>query len=147
MLWLLPVAGAALGYLQSREQQRAADKQRKYEATREAWSPWTGVHGEYVGEPSQIGPMMQGALAGGSMMQGIQQNQMMNKWLQGSSGTGAGSAGSVGGGSPGSVSGGGNPNLALSSGLGTSPQKSDWATWMMLNNQQPSRTTAWGNAY
>lgn len=58
------LAGAAAGKIKNDQEQQEANRQRKYESERERWSPWTGVHGAYVKNPSEMGNIVQGAGAG-----------------------------------------------------------------------------------
>lgn len=70
-LLLAALIGAGGGLLKSQGEKEEADKQRSFEVERERWSPWTGVHGNYVKGPNVAGNVMQGAGAGASFGQGL----------------------------------------------------------------------------
>lgn len=67
----MAIIGAALGAIRSRGEQSEMNKQRDTEVTRELWSPWTGMHGKSVGNSDPMGRMMQGAVTGVAMGQGM----------------------------------------------------------------------------
>ena len=81
------LGGAGLGLLKQFEDQKAADRARKQEASIAQWSPWTGMAAQRIADPSLLGNVSQGALTGAAMGQGIsrdqgQQQMMMNQQAQ-----------------------------------------------------------------
>lgn len=82
MYWWIPMAiGAGVGLLKNMEQSQATDQanedDRRIAATKELWSPFSGVHGELhqKPKPSLIGDLGGGALTGLAMGQSINNAQ------------------------------------------------------------------------
>ena len=71
MYWWIPMAaGAALGALKNNESQAASAEDRKLQAIRELWSPFTGQHGSTPKSGgSLMGDIGSGAIAGLAMGQ------------------------------------------------------------------------------
>lgn len=63
MVWPVLI-GAALGAAQQYEQQKQADRQRKVEAAKARYSPWTGVEPGTVQDPSAMKNIGGGAMTG-----------------------------------------------------------------------------------
>lgn len=57
----LAILGA--GLLKGHQDVSNYQRQQELEATREKWSPWTGVHGQNLQAPSALAPAMQAAMA------------------------------------------------------------------------------------
>lgn len=66
-MWPLAVGGLVLGALNYMDQKDKADNQKKYESTKERWSPWTHQHGQFVQDPSLLNNLLQGGVTGASM--------------------------------------------------------------------------------
>lgn len=58
-------AGVMAGSLKNMEGQNKADKQRQAQAEIQRWSPWTGLQGQQVQDPSLMGDLATGAALGG----------------------------------------------------------------------------------
>jgi hypothetical protein len=69
MIFIPMIAGAALGALKSQEEQMQANAERRRQAETTRYSPWTGMHGQQVKDPSLIGNMATGAAAGATLGQ------------------------------------------------------------------------------
>lgn len=65
--------GAGTGGLKFLSGKLGADKKRAYEAQTARWSPWTGMKSEYVGGPSLIDNIVQGAGTGFQLGQNIKE--------------------------------------------------------------------------
>lgn len=61
------IAGAGKGLLDQRQEKK--DRQTQSEIQR--WSPWTGLQGQQVKGTNLVNPMMQGAMTGAMMGQGM----------------------------------------------------------------------------
>lgn len=85
MYWWIPMAaGAALGALKNNESQAASAEDRKLQAIRELWSPFTGRHGD---TPKKAGSLMgdigSGAISGLAMGQSFDRakpSENQNLW-------------------------------------------------------------------
>lgn len=73
MYWWIPMAaGAALGALKNNDSQAASAEDRKLQAIRELWSPFTGQHGSTPKSGgSLMGDIGSGAIAGLAMGQSM----------------------------------------------------------------------------
>lgn len=80
-MWPYALAGLGLGYLQHKGNKAEADKQRNFESVKEAMSPWTGQHGNYVANPNAMGTMIQGGLTGAQFGQGMQNAEAQNAFM------------------------------------------------------------------
>ncbi len=58
------LVGAGYGYLNNQNEKSQNAQRRQAEATIERNSPWTGMHGKYVQDKSNLGAVEQGALTG-----------------------------------------------------------------------------------
>lgn len=64
MFWAPLAVGAGLGLLKNVEGNRAASNQRKAQGEIQRWSPWTGLQGHAVQDPSLMGDLATGAAIG-----------------------------------------------------------------------------------
>lgn len=71
------IIGAALGLAKDVEGKKQAADERKRQAAMTRYSPWTGMHGTTVQDPSTIGDVGQGAAAGLQMGQNYDRSRMM----------------------------------------------------------------------
>lgn len=69
------ILGALAGAMKGKQDQQAWRDQQNFEATRERYSPWTGMHGQYMQKPNKMGTMLQGFMAGLSYGQKMKQGQ------------------------------------------------------------------------
>lgn len=65
MFWIPLAVGAALGVGKNIEGRYQANKQRKAQGEIQKWSPWTGLQGQMVKDPSLFGDVATGAAIGG----------------------------------------------------------------------------------
>lgn len=65
------IAGGGLGLLKSAEAQKAAQRERQVQAQMARYSPWTGMQGHSVQDPSMLGNVSQGALSGAMLGQSL----------------------------------------------------------------------------
>lgn len=63
-LWAAMAAGAGLGLLKNREQQKQINAQNEAEVAKTRFSPWTGMQGQIQAKPSMFGDVASGALSG-----------------------------------------------------------------------------------
>ena len=64
-MWIPMAAGAGLGLVKGIDESMKADKERERQAEIQRWSPWTGLQGRSVQDPSLAGNVAQGLFAGG----------------------------------------------------------------------------------
>lgn len=65
------IAGAILGLMKGNADQQRADQMRAAEAEKTRYSPWTGMQGQTIPDADRLGPIMQGAMAGAMINQGL----------------------------------------------------------------------------
>jgi hypothetical protein len=70
MIWIPMAIGAAIGAAKNVGDQQQANAQRKAQSQLTRYSPWTGIQGTAVKDPSLIGNVAQGAAAGAMLGQG-----------------------------------------------------------------------------
>ena len=70
--WAALGIGAGLGLLKNVEGQAQAAAQRKAEAAKTRYSPWTGMMGQAVRSPSLIGDVVQGGATGAMLGQSLE---------------------------------------------------------------------------
>lgn len=63
-MWPALLAGAGLGLVKNLEGQRLAGEERKRQAAMTRYSPWTGMQGHSVQDPSLVGDLSTGAAIG-----------------------------------------------------------------------------------
>lgn len=66
-MWPLLAVGAGLGALKNIGDQQAANNQRKAQAEIQRWSPWTGMQGQMVQDPSLMGNIATGTAIGSQL--------------------------------------------------------------------------------
>ena len=76
------LAGSALGFLRGEEGKRNEKAERKYNAQVIRYSPWTGMRPDPVQRADATGTMMQGALSGAMLGQGIETANAQNALLE-----------------------------------------------------------------
>lgn len=80
--WMLPLIGMGVGLAKSELVDRPKEeRQRKVEATKARWSPWTGMQPGQVQEADPFGSAMQGGMALAGLSQSMQQADAQNKML------------------------------------------------------------------
>lgn len=88
MFWIPLAVGAGLGVAKNIEGQAQASAQRKAEAAKTRFSPWTGMVGQAVKSPSLFGDVLQGGAAGAMLGQGLEATGALGGGAAGAQGAG-----------------------------------------------------------
>jgi hypothetical protein len=99
MYWWIPMAaGAVMGAMKNSDDQKASAEDRKLQAIKELWSPFTGQHGSTpMRAKSLMADVGEGAIGGLAQGQAMENAQVKNDYLKAMTASGNTSSGSVNG--------------------------------------------------